>query len=83
VETIRVKARTGVLDNGVRRAPGEEFEMEASLVPAHEAAGQVRRLGSPPPRTAGPAGDGEQSGIEFGEQAATYTVQPAWKWKEG
>lgn len=42
---VRVKALVDVVDNGVRHKPGETFEMEASLVAAHERAGQVEPAG--------------------------------------
>ena len=57
---IRVKAMVEVYDNGVRHAPGEEFEMEESLVGPHAAAGQVERIGGP--KQAAPAADKQQRG---------------------
>jgi hypothetical protein len=41
---VKVKALVPVKENGVRRAPGEEWEMEESLVGPHVAAGQVARV---------------------------------------
>jgi len=38
---VKVKAVTEVRDNGVLHAPGETFEMEASLVEPHRKAGQI------------------------------------------
>ena len=38
---VKVRAVTECMDNGVKHAPGEEFEMEESLVGPHVKAGQV------------------------------------------
>ncbi len=38
---VKVKALVDCMDNGIKHKPGEEFEMEYSLVKPHVEAGQV------------------------------------------
>ena len=60
--TTRVKALTAVMDNGVRHAAGDEFELERSLVAAHVAAGQIAVVADDAEKQAGTPRDKQQRG---------------------